>query len=51
MHGVRRYIIELHTHWMGGVKVIKDSVATDKFVIDHHGEMDIQDDIVVDGQP
>ena len=40
----------LHTHRMRGEKVLEDSIATNEFVIDNHGEMDIQNDIVVDGQ-
>lgn len=35
---------------MGGEEVLEDCVATDEFVVDHHGEMNVQDDIVVDGQ-
>ena len=36
---------------MGGVEVAEDGVAADELVVDDHWEMDVQDDVVVDGQP
>ena len=35
---------------MRGEEVVQDSLTADELAVDHHGEADVQDDVVVDGQ-
>ena len=36
-------------YWMGAVEVLEYHGAAHQLAVDHHREMDIQNDIVVDG--
>ena len=35
---------------MGGVEVLEMGGATDELAVDDHGEPDVQDDVIIDGQ-
>ena len=36
---------------MGAVKVFEDCCTSEKLVVYDHGEVDVQDDVVVNGHP
>ena len=38
-------------HGVGGIEVLEDRLAAKQLGVEHHGEVDVEDDVVVDGQP
>ena len=39
------------TNGVWGEEVLEDGLTAEEFDVDDHGEVDVQDDVVVDGQP
>ena len=39
------------TNGVRGEEVLEDGLTAEEFDVDDHGEVDVQDDVVVDGQP
>ena len=51
VHTYTHYYTHAHsgTNRVGGIEILEVGGATNELVVDHHGEPNVQDDVVVDG--